>query len=152
MATTSDYAPNCKYLTATYCPYTLRSFKYKLSWCEIECWCCFFLQGLFRNFDIAFLPLFRKHLEKLVTDTSHDKREYSHRLAAEIISGLIRGSKHWDFDRVWSDSLWCLVFDKGRFVVCLIKVSKLLEFDWLRSHALQPNIWALSEFINKYFP
>ena len=59
-----------------------------------------FLQGLFRNFDEAFLPLFRKHLENLVTDTSHDKREYSHRLAAEIMSGIIRGSKHWDYDRV----------------------------------------------------
>ena len=26
--------------------------------------------------------------------------EYSHRLAAEIVAALVRGSKHWDYDRV----------------------------------------------------
>ena len=58
------------------------------------------MQGLFRNFDDAFLPLFRPHLERLVADTKHDTHECSHRCAAEIISGVIRGSKHWTYEKV----------------------------------------------------
>ena len=58
------------------------------------------MQGLFRNYDTTFLPLVRPHLERLVRETSREKHEYSHRLAAEIIAGLVRGAKHWDFDRV----------------------------------------------------
>ena len=66
------------------------------------------LQGLFRNFDDAFLPLFRPHLERLVADTKHDTHECSHRCAAEIISGVIRGSKHWTYEKV---TLGCVPFD-----------------------------------------
>lgn len=55
-----------------------------------------FLQGLFRNFDDAFLPVLQPHLEELVAD-SHESTQ---RCVAEIIAGLIRGSKHWTFEKV----------------------------------------------------
>ena len=55
-----------------------------------------FLQGIFRNFDDAFLPVLKPHLERLVAD-SHESTQ---RCVAEIIAGLIRGSKHWTFEKV----------------------------------------------------
>ncbi|XP_053568667.1 proteasome activator complex subunit 4 [Bombina bombina] len=63
---------------------------------------CLF-KGLFRNFDDAFLPVFKPHLERLVAD-SHDSTQ---RCVAEIIAGLIRGSKHWTFEKV--ENLWLLL-------------------------------------------
>lgn len=56
----------------------------------------FRFQGLFRNFSDAFLNLFRHHLERL----SQDKQESSQRCVAEIVAGLVMGTKHWNFDRV----------------------------------------------------
>ena len=56
---------------------------------------CLF-KGLFRNFDDAFLPVLQPHLERLVSD-SHESTQ---RCVAEIIAGLIRGSKHWTFEKV----------------------------------------------------
>ncbi|KFO18474.1 Proteasome activator complex subunit 4 [Fukomys damarensis] len=55
---------------------------------------CLF-KGLFRNFDDAFLPVLKPHLERLVAD-SHESTQ---RCVAEIIAGLIRGSKHWTFEK-----------------------------------------------------
>uniref|UniRef100_A0A1A7WAV3 Proteasome (Prosome, macropain) activator subunit 4 n=1 Tax=Iconisemion striatum TaxID=60296 RepID=A0A1A7WAV3_9TELE len=63
---------------------------------------CLF-KGLFRNFGDAFLPLLRPHMERLVVD-SHESKQ---RCVAEIISGLIRGSKHWSFSKV--ENLWELL-------------------------------------------
>ncbi|XP_051507905.1 proteasome activator complex subunit 4A isoform X2 [Myxocyprinus asiaticus] len=63
---------------------------------------CLF-KGLFRNFDDAFLPLLKPHMERLVTD-SHESTQ---RCVAEIISGLIRGSKHWSYSKV--EKLWTLL-------------------------------------------
>ncbi|KAE8600768.1 hypothetical protein XENTR_v10013403 [Xenopus tropicalis] len=60
---------------------------------------CLF-KGLFRNFDDAFLPILKPHLERLVAD-SHESTQ---RCAAEIIAGLIRGSKHWTFEKL--ENLW----------------------------------------------
>uniref|UniRef100_A0A3Q2P0Y9 Proteasome activator subunit 4 n=1 Tax=Fundulus heteroclitus TaxID=8078 RepID=A0A3Q2P0Y9_FUNHE len=59
--------------------------------------------GLFRNFGDAFLPVLRPHMERLVSD-SHESKQ---RCVAEIISGLIRGCKHWSFSKV--ESLWELL-------------------------------------------
>ncbi|KAF3842217.1 hypothetical protein F7725_024168 [Dissostichus mawsoni] len=56
---------------------------------------CLF-KGLFRNFGDIFLPLLRPHMERLVAD-SHESKQ---RCVAEIISGLIRGSKHWSYAKV----------------------------------------------------
>ncbi|XP_068183158.1 proteasome activator complex subunit 4A [Antennarius striatus] len=63
---------------------------------------CLF-KGLFRNFSDVFLPLLRPHMERLVAD-SHESKQ---RCVAEIISGLIRGCKHWSFTKV--ESLWELL-------------------------------------------
>ncbi|PKU42955.1 proteasome activator complex subunit 4 [Limosa lapponica baueri] len=63
---------------------------------------CLF-KGLFRNFDDAFLPVLQPHLEQLVAD-SHESTQ---RCVAEIIAGLIRGSKHWTFEKV--EKLWKLL-------------------------------------------
>lgn len=53
-------------------------------------------KGLFRNFGTSFLNLFEPHLERLVADS----RECFQRCAAEIIAGLVRGSKHWSYDMI----------------------------------------------------
>ncbi|XP_046884684.1 proteasome activator complex subunit 4A isoform X1 [Hypomesus transpacificus] len=63
---------------------------------------CLF-KGLFRNFGDSFLPLLQPHLQSLVCD-SHESKQ---RCVAEIISGLIRGSKHWSYDKV--ECLWELL-------------------------------------------
>uniref|UniRef100_A0A8C1PZP3 Proteasome activator subunit 4a n=1 Tax=Cyprinus carpio TaxID=7962 RepID=A0A8C1PZP3_CYPCA len=63
---------------------------------------CLF-KGLFRNFDDAFLPLLKPHMERLVAD-SHESTQCC---VAEIISGLIRGSKHWSYSKV--EKLWALL-------------------------------------------
>ncbi|XP_041866071.1 proteasome activator complex subunit 4A isoform X1 [Melanotaenia boesemani] len=63
---------------------------------------CLF-KGLFRNFGDAFLPLLRPHMERLVAE-SHESKQ---RCVAEIISGMIRGCKHWSFSKVVS--LWELL-------------------------------------------
>ena len=42
----------------------------------------------------------------MVRETSREKHEYRHRLAAEIVSALVRGSKHWDFERVQTMWVW----------------------------------------------
>lgn len=55
-----------------------------------------FFQGLFRNFSDAFLPLLQPYMERLVAD-SHESKQ---RCVAEIISGLIRGCKHWSYTKV----------------------------------------------------
>lgn len=53
----------------------------------------FSFQGLFRNFNDAFIPLLQPHMERLVADTHESKQ----RCVSEIISGLIRGCKHWNY-------------------------------------------------------
>lgn len=58
----------------------------------------FMFKGLFRNFGDKFLPLFVDHLKRLVAD----KQESLQRCAAEIITGLLKGSKHWNFEKVQS--------------------------------------------------
>ncbi|KAK6639500.1 hypothetical protein RUM43_007773 [Polyplax serrata] len=55
---------------------------------------------LFRNHGDSFLHVFKPHLESLVVDD----HESSQRCASEIIGGLIRGSKHWPYEKV--SSLW----------------------------------------------
>ncbi|KAL6256285.1 hypothetical protein P5V15_012401 [Pogonomyrmex californicus] len=53
----------------------------------------FLFEGLFRNHGIVFLKHFLPHLQRLVVD----KHESSQRCAAEIVTGIIRGAKHWPF-------------------------------------------------------
>ncbi|XP_053495926.1 proteasome activator complex subunit 4B isoform X1 [Ictalurus furcatus] len=60
---------------------------------------CLF-KGLFRNYSNAFLPVLKPHMERLAGD-SHESTQ---RCVAEIIAGLVRGSKHWSFSQV--EALW----------------------------------------------
>ena len=60
-------------------------------------------QALFRNYDDTVLEPLKCHVERLVNDTCHDSHETSHRCAAEVIAGLIRGSKHWNYVKVSLD-------------------------------------------------
>ncbi|XP_015120172.1 proteasome activator complex subunit 4 [Diachasma alloeum] len=53
-------------------------------------------KGLFRNHGVQLVDLFLPHLSSLVTQ----KQESSQLCAAEVIAGMIRGSKHWDFDMI----------------------------------------------------
>lgn len=48
------------------------------------------------NHGVAFLDMFIEHLHILVAD----KQEASQRCAAEIISGLVKGTKHWSYDKM----------------------------------------------------
>ncbi|RWS01973.1 proteasome activator complex subunit-like protein [Dinothrombium tinctorium] len=48
-------------------------------------------KGLFRNFGPTFLPKFKEKILSFVSDPHESKQ----RCAAEVIAGLVRGSKHW---------------------------------------------------------
>ncbi|KAM7385735.1 hypothetical protein PAMP_001796 [Pampus punctatissimus] len=82
---------------------------------------CLF-KGLFRNFSDAFLPLLQPHMERLVSDTHESKQ----RCVAEIISGLIRGCKHWSYTKV--ESLWELLCPLLRTALSNITVETYA--DW----------------------
>ncbi len=82
---------------------------------------CMF-KGLFRNFGDDILKVFRPHLERLVDEDN----ESSHRCAAEIIAGLIRGSKHWSYDM--TASLWEWLTPLLRKVMSKITVESFS--DW----------------------
>ena len=43
---------------------------------------------------------FMEQLYLLIHEKSKDKQEGSHRLAAEMVAGMIRGSKYWTLDMV----------------------------------------------------
>ena len=53
-------------------------------------------KALFRNFGDSFLDMIRPHVEAMV----RDHRESHQRAASEIMAGLIRGAKHWDYQKV----------------------------------------------------
>ena len=63
--------------------------------------CFIMFKGLFRNFGDSFIPMFKPHLEKLVDEADE---ESSQRCAAEIVTGIVRGSKHWTYSMV--QDLW----------------------------------------------
>ncbi|XP_014204670.1 proteasome activator complex subunit 4B [Copidosoma floridanum] len=63
-----------------------------------------FFKSLFRNYGDSFLPHFLPHLRRLVVE----KQNASQRCAAEIIAGIVQGSKHWTYDmvaRMWEGLL-----------------------------------------------
>jgi len=62
-------------------------------------------QALFKNYDDTVLEVLKSHVERLVSDTAHNTHETSQRCAAEIIAGLIRGSKHWSYASVSAQRL-----------------------------------------------
>ncbi|XP_076268331.1 proteasome activator complex subunit 4-like isoform X1 [Rhynchophorus ferrugineus] len=64
----------------------------------------FAFKNLFKMFEDEFLPLFLPHIRRL----AKDKQESNQRCAAEIASAIIRGSKHWPFEKIkkmWAEML-----------------------------------------------
>ena len=61
----------------------------------------YLFKALFRNFGCTEIinGLF-EHLKTLVSDRDRETHECNHKLAAEIISGLIRGSKYWSLNKL----------------------------------------------------
>ena len=57
-------------------------------------------KGIFRNYGISILDKLKPHIEALC----EDQAESSQRCASELLAGLIRGCKHWDWRM--TDSLW----------------------------------------------
>ncbi len=57
-------------------------------------------KGLFRNFGLAFVDNFIERLYVLIHEKTKEKQEGSHRVAAEIVAGMIRGSKYWTVEMV----------------------------------------------------
>ncbi|KAL8607379.1 hypothetical protein ACOMHN_024404 [Nucella lapillus] len=69
---------------------------------------CIICSGLFRNFGDSCLAVLKPELERLVRDTSHDKHDSSQRCAMEVLAGLIRGTKHWPFEKIKAMWEWLL--------------------------------------------
>ena len=84
-------------------------------------------KALFRNFGDSVLAPLRCHIEKLVTD----HRESHQRAAAELIAGLVRGSKHWTYDKV--ESLWSWLLPIVRQALTLMSPETIK--DWGTSFA-----------------
>ena len=80
------------------------SFTFSFQYTTINLLMSYIFQGLFKNFDEAILESFRPHIERLIADTSADKHDNNQRFASEIVAGLIRGCKHWGFER--SQRMW----------------------------------------------
>ncbi|XP_045600493.2 proteasome activator complex subunit 4 isoform X1 [Procambarus clarkii] len=79
-------------------------------------------KGLFRNFGDTFLHLLEGHIKRLVGET----QKSSQRCAAEIITGMIRGSKHWTFAK--HEALWEVL--KPILQVGMAKVTVETVEDW----------------------
>jgi proteasome activator subunit 4 len=66
----------------------------------------YFFKALFRNFgNTDIFDKLYEHLFTLISDKEIQTQECSHKLASELISGLIRGSKYWsltDLKVLWS--------------------------------------------------
>ena len=63
-----------------------------------------YLQGLFRNLNDHLMPAFKRGLEQLV----ESDKEGQQRLAAEIVAGLVRGSRLWSYERLMTMWAWLL--------------------------------------------
>ncbi|CAF5124368.1 unnamed protein product, partial [Rotaria sp. Silwood1] len=57
-------------------------------------------KSLFRNFGLVFVENFMEQLYALIRETTSEKQNGSHRVAAEITAGMIRGSKYWTLEMV----------------------------------------------------
>ena len=79
-------------------------------------------KALFRNFGDMFLDDIRPELETMVAD----HRESVQRAAAELMASIIRGSKHWPYEKI--DKLWSWLLPTIR--VALNNVSPETQRDW----------------------
>ncbi|CAF3001054.1 unnamed protein product [Rotaria sp. Silwood2] len=95
----------------------------------------FLFKGLFRNFGLAFFDNFMEQLYILIHEKTKEKQEKSHQVAAEIVAGMIRGSKCWTLEMVntlTETSRWYLI-------------QQLSIFQWRI-----PSIWcSINEHVKK---
>ncbi|CAF2652171.1 unnamed protein product [Rotaria sp. Silwood2] len=61
-------------------------------------------KGLFRNFGFDLMNHFMEQLDILIHENITEKQEGCHRVAAEIVAGMIRGSKYWTLEML--EKLW----------------------------------------------
>ncbi|KAK8724601.1 hypothetical protein OTU49_011168 [Cherax quadricarinatus] len=79
-------------------------------------------KGLFRNFGDTFMHVLQGHVKRLVGET----QKSSQRCATEIITGMIRGSKHWTFAK--HQALWEVL--KPILQIGMAKVTVETVEDW----------------------
>ncbi len=79
-------------------------------------------KGLFRNYGDAILEPLKPHMERLVEGGT----ESGHRCVAEILAALIRGSKHWSFQRTEALGSWAAPLVRS----AMDKVSVETIGDW----------------------
>ncbi|XP_074661309.1 proteasome activator complex subunit 4A-like [Tubulanus polymorphus] len=65
-------------------------------------------KGLFRNYGDVILPLLKPYVERLVEDVTPATHESSQRCAAEVLTGLMRGCKHWTYNKVTEMWNWLI--------------------------------------------
>ncbi|CAH1108407.1 unnamed protein product [Psylliodes chrysocephalus] len=106
----------------------------------------FAFKNLFKIFEDRLLSQFVPHLEKLV----EDKLESSQRCAAEIISGIIRGSKHWEYEKI--EKLWATLIPL--LEKAITNISTETQTDWalcvtmgLESRDPNRHHWLLEYFL-----
>ncbi|CAF4657490.1 unnamed protein product [Rotaria sp. Silwood1] len=61
-------------------------------------------KGLFRNFGLDLIDHFMEQLDILIHEKTKEKQQGCHRVAAEIVAGIIRGSKYWTLEML--EELW----------------------------------------------
>jgi len=61
-------------------------------------------KSLFRNFGIVFVGNMIEQVYGLIREKKQERQENSHRVASEIVAGMIAGSKHWTLQML--EELW----------------------------------------------
>lgn len=79
-------------------------------------------KGIFRNYGAMVLEKLKEPLERLC----NEQQESSQRCAAEIMSGLIRGSKHWTWEM--TENLWTWLVPVMRKLLGKVTVESIR--DW----------------------
>ncbi|CAH3144364.1 unnamed protein product [Porites evermanni] len=88
-------------------------------------------KGLFRNFDDTFFDLLKPHLERLCIDA----QESSQRCAVEIIAAVIRGCKHWSYEKV--ENLWDFLLPLLRKALLAVNVETLEDWGTCMATAVE---------------
>ncbi|KAG1668701.1 Proteasome activator complex subunit 4 [Nymphon striatum] len=86
---------------------------------------------LFRNFQDQILPLLTEHLKELSSSNVERKQQ----CAAEIIAGMIRGSKFWNYQKM--ESLKSFVVPLLKSALCNVTVETILDWGDCVSHSLE---------------
>lgn len=94
-------------------------------------------KGVFRNFGAVLLDRFKE----IITDLLSENVESKHRCASEIIAGLIRGTKNWNYGDL--SSFWDFVIPQLKTVLASNLMQETVK-DWavafiVSTESLDPN-------------